>query len=441
MEKTMYYVVGLGQSGRSFLKKHPTSLAWDDKMCASSLTSPSHVPWDRIKAVILSPGISQRPHRGHPIVDLAYHNKVPIWCDVEVFLQGNRDKKYVGVTGTNGKSTTTLLIHHLLEAGRISSAVGGNIGIPIFDMKGDHQNSVHVLELSSYQLERMPSWGQAKESIGVLTNIFPDHLHHHGGMEAYCQAKERIFKAARVFVDVDSGPSRVMYERHLPTHPCLIPVSVKGPLGHGGIWVQDGFLYDDGVKVFSLAQFPKLPGVHNAQNMAFAYGVAKAHGMTPETIEKAMGTFQGVPHRQEYVGSMGNVTFVNDSKATNAHAVSYALGAHEDIFWLLGGVAKENLLEGLDPFYDRVQKAYVFGQAAATFQELLHPHMPVSCHTTMDQAMEEAVKDAKIQDRGVILLSPACASYDQYAHFQERGDHFKRLAAKYVEDEDTHAPF
>lgn len=434
----MYYIVGLGKTGISFLKRFPDSYVWDDTPdpgYAGPLTPPHEILWHTITALILSPGISHLYPKAHKAASLARHYRVPIWCDVEVFLQHYPSLHPIGITGTNGKSTTTALLHHVLHACGTPALMGGNIGMPLFELEPfispiDH--AVCIIELSSYQLERTPSWGNNPSSIGVITNITPDHLSRHGGIKGYINAKKHILQAPLVFIGIDTPDTLALYQSFKDHHPCLIPVSVETPINQG-IYLENGMLIDQGEKVFNIDQVTRLPGLHNAQNMALCYGVAKTMGLNPEMILNAMISFPGLPHRLEWVGRKGHIQFVNDSKATNPEAVAHALKAYNDIYWILGGQPKESLLQGLERYYPHIRKAYVFGQGATEFYKILAPHIPTQRFTTLDEIIPVAYKDAVQAGKGVLLLSPACASWDQYTNFEARGDHFKALIYPFLE--------
>lgn len=433
----MYYVVGLGKSGQAFLTHFPDALVWDNSANLSSavrsLTPPHEVPWEKVKALILSPGIPHTYPAPHEAALMARAHDVPIWCDVEVFLQTYPFLFPIGITGTNGKSTTTALITHMLIHSGIKALMGGNIGEPVFQLNPSLLKDVCVLELSSYQLERLPSWKE-RGKIGVITNITADHLARHGGMKGYIKAKQLILDVPQALIGIDTPATGQLYETFQKKHPCLIPVSVTQVLKRG-IYVREGILFENGKETMDLRPFKKLPGLHNAQNMALSFGVGRLKGIESQTIALAFSSFGGLAHRLEWVGQSSDpIHFINDSKATNAGATAQGLAAYTDIFWIVGGRSKDTGLAGLEPFYPKIRKAYLIGEAAEEFHKILKPHVPTALCGTLETALMKAWADAKKLGKGVVLLSPACASWDQYNNFEERGNHFKEIVHQLLGD-------
>lgn len=424
----MYYMVGLGKTGQAFLKHHK-AFVWDDTLTTSHypLTPPAAVPWHTLQALVLSPGIPHLYPHAHEAALLAQKYNVPIVCDIDVFLKTHPDLFYMGVTGTNGKSTVTALIHHILNHTHQASLMGGNIGTPVFDLIPKTSQDYCVLELSSYHLERLPTW-PTKKCIAILTNITPDHLNRHKDMNGYIKAKEIILKAPIVFMGIDTDPTRHLYETHKAHHPCLVPVSIKEFLSYG-LCVRENILYQNGRPCFDVGS---LPGFHHAQNIALAFGAMNHVGVRENDIYNALKTFKGLVHRLEWVGSFCNIEFVNDSKATNIDAALGALAAYDHLFWIVGGQPKANELDGVEAYYPKIKAAYTIGEATQRFAKLLSPHVPTRPCYTLDKAVSYAIKDAKALGYGTVLLAPAAASLDQYAHFEARGDHFKTLIREHV---------
>ncbi|MDP1554138.1 MAG: UDP-N-acetylmuramoyl-L-alanine--D-glutamate ligase, partial [Hyphomonas sp.] len=342
--------------------------------------------------------------------------------------------KVVGITGTNGKSTTTTLIGHILkEAGR-DVRVGGNIGTGVLDLAALHSNAIYVLELSSYQLDLVKS---LHCNVAVMLNLSPDHLDRHGGMDGYQAAKMRIFQnqtpndlAVIGFDDIytqsmaiglaASGPQRVTQ------------ISATYTLGKG-VSAVEGRLYDNlnGKAEFigKLEDCPALQGRHNFQNAAAAYAACRELGLDSATIMAGLKSFPGLAHRMENVGAIEGVRFVNDSKATNAEAAAQALRAFKNIYWIAGGVPKTEGILPLAPLFGNVAKAYLIGQAEGAFSATLQGKVPVQACGTLDRAVDQAFRDARASGdpSPVILLSPACASFDQFKDYEHRGDIFRSL--------------
>ena len=360
-----------------------------------------------------------------------------ILCDVELLARSRGRSSFIGVTGTNGKSTTTALVGHILSLAGRKVAMGGNLGTPALALESLGTDGIYVLEMSSYQLELAPSMSF---DIGVLTNITPDHLERHGGLAGYIAAKKRIFRhrsaASTAVIGVDEAPSRAIHEElAAKAEQRVVPVSAEGVIA-GGIYVRDGRLVDDEDgsqdEVADLAAIPSLPGRHNWQNAAAAYAATRAAGVSPARIAASLGSFPGLAHRQELVAVIDGIRFVNDSKATNADAAAKALVCYERIYWLAGGRAKEGGIEPLAPYFGRIAHAYLIGEAANTFAKTLAGKVPTTLARTLAAAFEAASRDAR-REQGpgaVVLLSPACASWDQFASFEARGEAFKALVAR-----------
>jgi UDP-N-acetylmuramoylalanine--D-glutamate ligase len=343
-----------------------------------------------------------------------------------------------GITGTNGKSTTTALAAHLLRGAGRTAQVGGNIGFPVLDLLPNTPEDIYVLELSSYQLELTE---RLRCTVAVLLNLSSDHLDRHGGMAGYVRAKRRIFHNqhasdwAIMGVDDDHG-RELLAELRRDRGQRLLPVAVGHEI-EGGVFAIDGRLYDaiDGAaaEVADLRPVATLQGAHNWQNAAAAYAVARAFGAAPEAAAAGLGSFAGLAHRMEPVATIDGVRFVNDSKATNPEAAARALASFDRIYWIAGGRPKEGGLEPVLPWLGRVRHAFLIGEAAEAFGRKLRAEgvrltLCGDLATAVRQAAEAARREAR--DEPVVLLSPACASFDQFTDFEHRGEVFKRLVAE-----------
>jgi len=337
----------------------------------------------------------------------------------------------IAITGTNGKSTTTALVGHILEFAGRDVQVGGNIGMPVLELERLAPEGIYVLELSSYQLERVPSLSL---DVAVLLNVTPDHLDRHGGMDGYVAAKRIIFdrtvdKATAVVGLEDTQSRGVCLELMAKNRHRIIPISTVARAA-GGVWVDNGILTDDtdhGARpIMDLAHAPALPGRHNWQNAAAAYAVTRALGVPASVIAEAVNSFPGLAHRQEKVRTIGRVAYINDSKATNTDSASKALACYDDIYWLAGGIFKEESLGALVEFLPRVRAAFLFGEAAPKFARWLKGKVAVVECGTMDVALTRAHQAAQATHAGgTVLLSPACASFDQFRDFEQRGAKFR----------------
>lgn len=436
-------VLGLGRSGGAAAAVIAASgagvWAWDDNAETRSnvnqdwLVDLQTADWRMIDALLMSPGIPHLHPKPHPVAELARAAGVPIISDIDLLARAQPLARYVAITGTNGKSTTTTLIGHLLgHAGR-RVETGGNLGTAALALAPLGADGIYVLELSSYQLEITPT---PIADIAILLNITPDHLDRHGGMDGYVAAKKLILapkgKNSVGIVGVDDEHCRKLYLELRAGPRRLIPISVEKGL-KGGVSAVNGQLIDDinGQRrlIADLKQFPSLPGSHNWQNAAAAYIAARALGLSQEQIIAGFATYPGLAHRQELVATIGKIRFVNDSKATNADAAAKALICYDNIYWIIGGRAKEGGLAGLEPFYPRIRHAFLIGEAAPAFAKQLGRAVPVTQCATLDKAVMAAHSLAlrEKRDDAVVLLSPACASWDQYRNFEIRGDHFREL--------------
>lgn len=419
--------------------------AWDDKaeshaaarQAGADIHDFTKGGMESCACLVLAPGVPLDVPEPHAAVMRAREAGIEILCDIEILHRAGHGRKVVGITGTNGKSTTTALTGHILNGCGVKAAVGGNIGRACLDLDLPPPDGVFVLELSSFQLDLCPSFAP---DIAVMLNITPDHLDRHGSMEAYIAAKARIFRGrGKAVIGIDDTESRLVYETVMKREEQrqLCPISAAAEIPADGVYARDGDLYD-GIghppeKISGLSSIPSLPGVHNHQNAAAAYAVARLLGLAPDRIFEAMKTFPGLPHRQQTVRVIQGVPYINDSKATNADAAARALACYRNICWILGGKPKEGGLAGLEPFMDRVSHAFLIGQAAQDFGSWLDKRgVPHNFSGTLDRAVEEAHRLAQAA-RGrpggaaTVLFSPACASFDQFRNFEHRGEVFTDL--------------
>jgi UDP-N-acetylmuramoylalanine--D-glutamate ligase len=420
--------------------------AWDDSEAARAKAAAAGVPvsdintrdWRSFAALVLSPGVPLTFPEPHRVVTLARAVGVPILGDIELLaravnaLPAAQRPKLIGVTGTNGKSTTSALIAHILREAGKDVRLGGNIGEAVLDLAPLHAGAYYVLELSSFQLDLTET---LRLDAAVWLNTTPDHIDRHGDMAAYVAAKRRIFAnqgaADWAVIGVDDGYcAAVCTELTRAAAQHVAPISAGQVLGRG-VSAINGKIVDalNGRSeiVADLIDAPALPGRHNAQNAAAAYAAARALGVERRIIAGALKTFPGLPHRLERVATVQGVRFVNDSKATNANAAAQALAVYPRIYWIAGGIAKEGGIETLANFFPRVARAYLIGQSAGDFADMLRDKTPVTMAGNLEAAVKLAFEDARAsgEPHPVVLLSPACASYDQFRDYEERGEKFK----------------
>ena len=439
---------GLGGSGLSTLRALVAGgadvAAWDDDekarvRAAAAGFAPldlNAADWSRFAALVLAPGVPLTHPKPHWTVERAKEARLEIIGDIELFARERAarapDAPFVAITGTNGKSTTTALIAHILrEAGR-DVAMGGNIGVPILDLPPPSAERVHVVECSSFQIDLAPSLAP---SVGVLINLTPDHLDRHGSMINYAAIKERLVANSDVaLVGVDDDACRAIAQR-LESNGRVVRRICGAAAADADVYVEGRLLRVRGqpAEGCDLAGASALRGAHNGQNAAFAFAAARALGLSSGVCE-AMMSFPGLAHRMEQVGRIGRVLFVNDSKATNADAAEKALLSFRDIFWILGGKAKEGGIEPLRPLFPRVAKAYLIGAASEDFARTLEGVAAYERCGDLANAVAAAARDAALSAAGepVVLLSPACASYDQFANFEARGDRFREIVAAFI---------
>ncbi|WP_374630943.1 UDP-N-acetylmuramoyl-L-alanine--D-glutamate ligase [Ferrovibrio sp.] len=434
-----YAVFGLGRSGlaaaRALVAGGAEVRLWDDSEASRQAAEQAGfkpVPLNDATltgcaALLLAPGVPLTHPVPHESVTAAARVGVPVIGDIELALRERHPVVY-GITGTNGKSTTTALLAHVLRAANRSITLGGNIGLPVLEQDAA---DTFVLEMSSFQIDLTPGW-QAR--IAVLLNITPDHLDRHGSMENYAAIKRRIFNGQKAgdtaVIGVDDEYCRAIHAalQAEKTGRAIVPVSVERILPDG-ISAVDGVLYENGVRVESLSRFPALPGKHNGQNIAMVYAAAKAAGLERADILAAIATFPGLRHRLQKVAEIAGIPCINDSKATNAEATEKALACFDTIYWIAGGKAKDGGIKMLAPYFPRIRHAFLIGHAANEFAATLGASVPHSVSGTLDRAVHDALALAKSEKRpgAVVLLSPACASYDQFKSFEHRGDVFIKL--------------
>lgn len=429
-------VLGLGKSGASAVQALQAGgakvLAWDDEEPTRQsvnfpLTDLTTADFSDISLLVISPGIPHTFPQPHPVAIKAKEASVPLVCDVDLLLRAEKDADVIAITGTNGKSTTTALIGHILKHFR-PTEVGGNIGLPALTRTPLGSTGTYVLELSSYQLELTPT---LKAKGAVLLNLSPDHIERHGDMAGYIAAKENLFNIPGqvAVIGIDTEPAALLADR-IDTKKSwqVVRVSTQHRLAKG-VYVEAGKLYDNGDLVADLMALPNLKGVHNHENAACAYAIIKyVYGYDAEDIIAHMMTFPGLPHRQFPVRQINGVSYINDSKATNADASARALASFDDMYWIIGGLSKEGGLAGLEIYKDRIRHSFLIGKASDEFAVWLDRQgMPYTRSVTLDRAVAEAHALAQKAGKGTVLLSPACASWDQFKSFEHRGDVFAEL--------------
>jgi len=438
-------VFGLGASGISAAKALIAGgadvVAWDDGEKGREKAAAEKLPlldlksadWSKFDALVLAPGVPLTHPQPHWTVEAAHAHKVPVIGDVELFAIEREtlapDAPFVAITGTNGKSTTTALTAHILASAGKDVQVGGNLGTPILALQPPTRNRYHVVELSSYQVELMPS---LKPTVGIMLNLTPDHLDRHATMERYAAIKFAVPDRAQFpIIGVDDDYSRAMADAITAKGRKVIPISVTQIVPHGYVAGQSHIYRTadkEAEEVADLTGIGSLRGVHNAQNAMAAFAACSALGLDDEAIRKGLRSFPGLAHRMEEIGRKGKVLFVNDSKATNADSTAKALASFNDIFWIAGGLPKAGGIAGLAEFFPRIRKAYLIGEAAADFAKTLDGKIAYDMAGTLDKAVALAAQDAASDAaEPVVLLSPACASFDQFQNFEARGNAFRTL--------------
>ncbi len=442
-------VFGLGRTGltaaRALIAGGAKVALWDEKPASREAAAAEGFPvvdleaadWTQFAALMLSPGVPLTHPKPHWTVTKAKTAGVEVLGDVELFARtvnaapAHKRPKIIAITGTNGKSTTTALVGHLCASAGRDTRVGGNIGLGVLGLEDMHGGAVYVLELSSYQLDLTSS---LKPDAVVLLNISPDHLDRHGGMDGYITAKRRIFlnqgKGDTAIIGVDDPwCQQICTEITAANRRTIWPISAGKAMGRG-VYALQGVLYDATgervVEVADLLRARSLPGRHNWQNAAAAYAAARAIGIPVQQAVEGLMTFPGLAHRMETVGKIGKVRFVNDSKATNADAARQAMASYPKFYWIGGGVAKAGGIEDLKDLFLRIAKAYLIGEAADAFATTLAGKADVKMSGTLEKAVQAAYADAAASgEEAIVLLSPACASFDQFSDFEARGEAFR----------------
>jgi len=439
-----YAVVGLGRNGlpaaQALAAMGADVTAWDDTSAMRDAAVAAGVPMRDplageafdFDALVLSPGIPHRFPAPHPVASRAIAAGVPIFSDAELLFQAVRragsKARFVGITGTNGKSTTTALLAHILQTAGEIVAAGGNLGPAALALPLLPDRGVYVLEMSSYMLERIAT---LRFDAAAMLNLSADHLDRHFDMAGYASAKRAIFDRQRdtdlAVIGIDDPLSAAIAEE------MTRGIRISG-CREAEVCVVNNWLHDSERLIgFDMRQAPALPGTHNAQNAAAA--AALAHDLLPfaeeDAIAAGLRTFPGLPHRQQRVGTIDGIAFVNDSKATNADAASRALGCYDRLVWIAGGIAKEGGIEPLVPLFPRIAHALLIGRdASALAATLATHHVSHEIAGTLDAAVAAALTAARANGAPVVLLSPACASFDQFSGFDARGDHFAGLVTQ-----------
>ena len=447
-------VFGLGKSGMATARQLHLGAAhvfvWDDNEARRQAAAEAGLTvqdltdagWPKVEALVLSPGVPLTHPAPHPVVGAARRAGAAVIGDVEIFLNEKTAGRLIGITGTNGKSTTSALVHHLLKSVGRETALGGNIGTPVMDLPDLPEEGCYVLELSSYQLDLTPSW---RADVAVLLNITPDHLDRHGDMTGYAAVKKRIFQnqdeAGIAIINIDD-PMCDYIATSLAIHGRgrIIPISTRFPV-EGGVSVIDGRLLDrstdDQSWTMDISGIGSLRGRHNWQNAAAAVAAVRSIGLTPDEIRAGLKSFGGLAHRMEEVGRLRNLLFINDSKATNAEATEKALISFENIYWIAGGREKAGGITTLQPHFGRIRRAFLIGEAADHFAATLEGQTPFEKCDDLGNAVRQAVRAAIADGKkdAVILLSPAAASFDQFTSFEARGDAFREAVQKVIAEE------
>ena len=438
-------VFGLAKTGLTMAKTLSASgahvLAFDDdeahqKASGLEQTNLYDCDFGRIDGFAVSPGIPLTHPVPHPLVVKAKEAGVPVFGDMEIFQAARLnlpDHNLVVITGTNGKSTTTALLAHTLQACHRTAIIGGNIGVPVLGLKPLEEGGTYVFELSSFQIDLTRT---LNADIAILLNITPDHLDRHGDMSGYVSAKRRLFEmqganqVAVIGIDDENGRA---FASSLKQR--VIPISVLGRVACG-VFVEEGILYDaiDGApsKKGSLGKCNSLRGIHNHQNAAAVYAAASVLGLEGPEILSAFLSFPGLAHRLQPITTINNVHYVNDSKASNTGAAAKALAAYDNIYWIAGGRFKEDSLGAVLAELSAVKKAYLIGEVAQDFERFIAGKIPTRTSGTIDQAVKDASEDAQKAGGGVVLLAPACASFDQFPNFEKRGEAFITAVEKII---------
>ncbi len=453
LPKKKVLVYGLGRSGMSAVKAlkkagaevvagddRPEALQEARKLKIETLDD-GRQDFKEFAFIVLSPGVPYTHPEPHRVVKAAQAAGVEVIGDIELFYRSGLTGKTIGVTGTNGKSTTVSLIHHILKANGKATVLGGNIGVPVLDLKVPPGECYSVLEMSSYQIDLCPTF---RPDISVVINITSDHLDRHGGIEPYAAVKQKLVDDAHsgygggtaIICNDDEYTGRILQAVREKGLRKVIPVSISGK-EQGGVYASEGKLVDaisdQVIEVGVLEDLKTLRGIHNHQNVVCAYAVGRVVGLTPAEIFEAMKSFEGLQHRQHLIRTINGVSYVNDSKATNPDSAAMALGCHNNIYWIVGGRKKDAGLSGLEIFADRIRHAFLIGESTNEFADWMDKY---GIAYTKSRKLVSAIRSAHIMAQekrgqpggaGVVLLSPACASFDQFKSFEDRGKKFTRL--------------
>ncbi len=443
-------VFGLGLSGlaaaRALIAGGAEPALWDDSEAGRTKAAAAGLPledlhaadWSHFAALILSPGVPLTHPAPHWAAAMAQAAGVEVIGDTELFCRERRlqgaASKIAAITGTNGKSTTTALTAHILANAGRRTALGGNIGTAILDLPPFADDLHYVIEYSSYQIDLTPT---LDATAACLLNITPDHIDRHGSLEHYAAVKARIFnrlgEGDTAVIGIDD-PISANIADHLGTRADLRRISHSNPVSHG-VHARGPLLIEvnHGLSAppVDIDGIGSLRGKHNWQNAAAAFALARGLGLTREEIASGLRSFPGLPHRMEEVGRMGRVLFINDSKATNADAAAKALASFDEIYWIAGGRPKAGGIAGLEKFYPKIRRVYLIGEAEEQFASTLEGHLPYERCGTLDAAVAIAARDASRSSAAapVVLLSPACASFDQFPNFGARGNAFRAIVA------------
>jgi len=438
---------GLGGSGiataRALIAGGAEVLAWDDNPESVAKAGAEGIPtgdlraadWGLFSAFVLSPGVPLTHPKPHWTVELARGAGVEVIGDIELFcrerMRAASSAPFIAITGTNGKSTTTALTAHILNAAGRDTQMGGNIGRAVMTLDPPEPSRHYVVECSSYQIDLAPS---INPTAGILLNLTPDHLDRHGTMQHYASIKERLVAGSETaIIGIDDSWCAQIADRLERAGREVIRISKRLPLTDG--YFADGTNLMEAVhgrysRIAFLEGIGSLRGQHNAQNALAAVTACLRVGLELGEIQSGLESFPGLAHRMEQVGRKGHVLFINDSKATNADAAAPALSSFPRIYWIAGGLPKEGGIEPLRGFFPRIAKAYLIGEAAPAFSATLGEAVPYEISGTLAAAVEHAAHDAAADESGevVVLLSPACASFDQFKNFEVRGEAFRQAA-------------
>lgn len=443
-----YLVLGLGKTGigaiKSLAKSGAEVFGWDDNPKQieiakgetdglATFTHPKELNWQEIDAIVLSPGIPTSGENKHHVVSLAEALEKPMLSDIDLLYIANPHAKIIAITGTNGKSTTTALIGHILKTKYNNVFVGGNIGKSVLEFDEGDKNSIYVIEMSSFQLEISK---YIKFDVSIFLNITPDHIDRHGSFENYFAAKAKIFELLKPeglgIINIDFPELEILRASLINS----IAFSTSDP--NADTSFIDNNL-NDLQKGFSeeIEDLTNLPGEHNKENILAAYSACEYLGIEPKQIIKAIKSFPGLDHRIKTIYKMGEVLFIDDSKATNAQSTENALKCFERIHWIVGGIAKEGGLDSINKeILFNVKTAYLIGSAENDFAKFMEANnIDYKRCGNLNRALE-MVKN-NLNEHDVVLLSPACASFDQFKNFEHRGQVFQKLVIEHFGQNET----